>query len=61
MLHDQGLLVTIVLILDVIAIVSVIGGRSSVLRKLLWTLVILALPIVGMILYYLLGRSSADA
>ncbi len=45
----------------IIAIVSVLGGSGSIERKLLWTLVILVLPVVGMILYFLIGRSSQDA
>jgi hypothetical protein len=51
----------LVLILDIVAIVSVLAGRSSPAHKLLWTLLILILPVLGMILYYLFGRSSADA
>lgn len=50
-----------VLVLDIMAIVSVLTGRSSAGRKVLWILLILALPILGMALYYLIGRSSADA
>ena len=52
---------TVVLLLDVFAIVSVLLGSSGVLRKLMWIAVILLLPIVGMVLYLLIGRSSADA
>jgi hypothetical protein len=51
----------VILLLDIFAIVSVLLGRSGVLRKLLWIAVILILPIVGMLLYFLIGRSSADA
>lgn len=51
----------VVLVLDIIAIVSVLSGRSSVERKVLWVVIILLLPLIGMILYFLLGRSSADA
>ncbi len=45
----------LVLILDIIAIVSVLGSRASLLAKLLWIVLILALPLIGMILYFLLG------
>ena len=31
------------------------------MRKLLWIALILLLPIVGMVLYFLIGRSPADA
>jgi hypothetical protein len=50
---------TVVLLLDVFAIVSVLLGSSGVMRKLLWIAVIILLPIVGMVLY-LIGRTSAD-
>lgn len=57
----SGLLGLLVLILDIVAIVSVIAGNGSLGHKLLWTLLILLLPVIGMILYYLIGRSSSDA
>jgi len=47
--------------LDIFAIVSVLVGHSEVLRKVLWIVLILLLPVVGMVLYFLIGRSSADA
>ena len=52
---------TVVLLLDIFAIVSVLLGSSAVMRKVLWIALILLLPIVGMVLYFLIGRSSADA
>jgi hypothetical protein len=52
---------TVILLLDIFAIVSVLLGRSSVMRKLLWIVVVLLLPVVGMVLYFLIGRSAADA
>ena len=51
----------VILLLDIFAIVSVLLGSSEVVRKLLWIAVILLLPIVGMVLYFLIGRSAADA
>ena len=51
----------VILLLDVFAIVSVLIGSSGVIRKLLWIAVILVLPLVGMVLYFLIGRSSEDA
>lgn len=51
----------IVLVLDIIAIVSVLLGTSPPVRKLIWILVILVLPIIGMILYFVFGRSAQDA
>ena len=51
----------VILLLDIFAIVSVLLGSSEVIRKLLWIAVILLLPVVGMVLYFLIGRSPADA
>ncbi len=48
-----------ILILDIIAIVSVLSGGGSVGYKLLWILLILLLPLIGMILYFLIGRETA--
>jgi hypothetical protein len=58
---EYGILGIVVLILDIIAIVSVLAGRGSVGHKVLWTLLVLLLPVIGMILYFLIGRSPADA
>ena len=52
---------TVILLLDIFAIVSVLLGSSEVVRKLMWIALILLLPIVGMVLYFLIGRSPADA
>jgi hypothetical protein len=56
-----GLVGTIILVLDIIAIVSVLAGRGSVGHKVLWTVLILLLPLIGMVLYFVIGRSPADA
>jgi uncharacterized membrane protein len=56
-----GILGLIVLILDIVAIVKVLGGSSTTERKVIWTVVILLLPFVGMILYFLLGERASDA
>ena len=61
MLAPYGIIGLIIFVLDIIAIVSVLGGGGSVEHKLLWTVLILLLPLIGMILYFVLGRSGADA
>ncbi|MFV2089479.1 MAG: PLDc N-terminal domain-containing protein [Pseudomonadales bacterium] len=45
----------IVLILDVYAIIKVISSRASVGSKVLWTVLIVLLPIAGVILWFLFG------
>ncbi len=57
---NYSLIGLLILVLDIIAIVSVLMGRGSVGHKLLWIILILILPVIGMILYFLIGRNSAD-
>ena len=52
---------TVILLLDIFAIVSVLMGSSSAVRKVFWIAVILVLPIIGMVLYFLIGRTPRDA
>ena len=56
-----SLLGAVILILDIFAIISVLLGSTSVLRKLMWISVIVVLPVIGMLLYFLIGRSAFDA
>ena len=51
-----GLLGLVVLVLDIIAIVDVLKSSDDTTKKLLWILLILFLPVLGMILYFLLGK-----
>lgn len=56
-----GFIGVLVLVLDIVALFSVLTGHGTVGHKVLWTLLILLLPLLGMILYFLLGRGRADA
>lgn len=53
-----GIIGALVLVLDVIAIISVLGSAKPVGWKLLWILLILILPVIGMIIYFLFGKST---
>ena len=48
-----------ILVLDIIAIVDCVKGSLATGQKLLWILLILLLPVIGMILYFLLGKKKA--
>lgn len=50
------LLGLVVLVLDIIAILDVIKGNKPGGQKALWIVLILLLPVVGLILYYLVGK-----
>lgn len=51
----SGLLGLIVLALDIWAIVSVVGSSASTGGKVLWILLILILPVLGLILWLVAG------
>jgi hypothetical protein len=50
------LIYLVVLVLDIIAIVDCLKSNDETAKKLLWILLILFLPVIGMILYFLLGK-----
>jgi hypothetical protein len=56
-----GLFGLILLILDVYAIVKTVGSGASTGTKVLWIVVILLLPLLGLILWWLMGPKSAGA
>jgi hypothetical protein len=53
-----GLLYLVVLVLDIIAIFDCLKSNADTVKKLLWILVILFVPLVGMLLYFLLARGK---
>ncbi len=55
----QTILGLVLLVLDIIAILDVIKSSMSTGKKALWVILILILPIIGLVLYYLIGRKKA--
>jgi hypothetical protein len=49
----------LLLIADIWALVNVIGSRSSTGGKVLWTLLILLLPLVGFLIWLVAGPRTA--
>ncbi len=54
-----GILGIIIFILDVIAILNVLGSGTSMGTKILWILLILFLPVIGLIIWYFAGPKSS--
>ena len=52
---EYGLLGLIILIFDIFAILKIVESRASTVKKLVWILVILFLPVIGLILWWLAG------
>lgn len=53
-----GLGAILIFVLDIIAIVDCIRAPMDSVKKLLWILLILALPLLGMLLYFLLAKKK---
>ena len=51
----------LILILDIYCIYLIVTGGGDTGMKLLWIIVVLLLPLVGPILYFVLGRGNARA
>lgn len=59
---EYGILGLLILALDIWALISVWGSGSSVGGKIIWSLVILILPVIGLLLWFFVGpRGSAHA
>jgi len=48
----------VVLIFDIIAIIDIVNSGKDTGKKLLWILLVLVLPLVGMILYFVLNKKK---
>ncbi|MGX1309733.1 hypothetical protein AB7M35_004505 [Amorphus suaedae] len=55
-----GILGLIILAFDIYAIVKIIGSGASTGAKVLWILIILFLPVIGLILWLLFGPSKPN-
>jgi hypothetical protein len=52
----QTVLILLVLLFPIVALISALQNDFKGNEKLIWVLVIIFLPIVGAILYFLIGR-----
>jgi len=51
--HLSGL---VVLVLDIIAVIEIVKSRDDGTKKAIWILMILFLPVLGLLLWFFLGR-----
>lgn len=55
----SGIVGLLILIADIWAIVHIIGSRAEVLAKVLWILLVLVLPVIGLIIWFFAGPRSS--
>jgi hypothetical protein len=54
----QGIIGLVILVLDILAIVDCVKSNKDTGKKALWIILILVLPLLGLILYYLIGKKK---
>ncbi|WP_113911788.1 PLDc N-terminal domain-containing protein [Roseovarius dicentrarchi] len=58
---EYGIFGIIILVLDIYAIYQTLTSAASTLAKVIWTLVILILPVLGFIAWLIAGPRGASA
>lgn len=53
-----GLIGLIILVLDIVAIVDLFKSAKDMGKKVLWTILIIVLPLIGMVLYFVIGKKK---
>lgn len=48
----------VVFVLDVVAIVDAVKSSMDTGKKVLWIILVLVLPVLGMVLYFLVGKKK---
>ena len=51
----------LIFVLDIIALVSLLKSSADSGTKILWALLIILLPVLGMVLYFLMGPGRRKA
>lgn len=59
MMHYHGLWGLLVLIADVWAIVQVLQSPSDTAKKVIWTVVVIVLPVLGFLIWLVCGPRTA--
>ncbi|MCM8775539.1 MAG: PLDc N-terminal domain-containing protein [Candidatus Omnitrophica bacterium] len=54
----SGLLGFVILVLDILVIIDCVKSPKPTGQKALWIILIIVLPLIGLILYYFLGRKK---
>ena len=48
----------VIVILDIIAILAILKSGQETLMKVVWIVVVIALPVIGMLLWFLIGAKK---
>ncbi len=59
-MFDIGIVGIIILALDVWAILQIVGSKEEDLKKVIWIVLIIVLPLLGLIIWYFAGPKKSD-
>lgn len=54
------LLGLIILIIDVLVVIDIVKSNKDTEKKILWIIAVVFLPILGPVLYYIIGKSKVN-
>ena len=57
-LWSYGICSTIIVVLDIVALVEILGGNRPKGDKILWSLFIIFAPVIGCLVYFMLSRDK---
>jgi hypothetical protein len=60
-MYRGGLWGLLILIADIWAIVNIFQSQADTTRKVLWTVLVLVLPVLGFVLWFFLGPRTGRA
>ncbi len=60
-MYQHSLWGIFVLIADIWAIVNILQSRADTTKKVVWTVAVILLPVLGMILWYFLGPRTGKS
>lgn len=60
-IQTHGIIGLLVLIADIYALIQIVGSAASTGEKILWALLVILLPVIGLILWFFLGPRGRPA
>lgn len=47
-----------IVVLDIITIVDAVKSKMDTAKKVLWIVLVLVIPVIGMVLYFVIGKKK---
>lgn len=51
----EAIIGLLILIADIYAIVRIVGSSADIIKKVIWVLIVLLLPVLGLLAWYFAG------